>query len=108
MNARVTVTVMTLAVLGCGSDPTPPPPPMLVQWVDKNGRTWYAPPVTPEPGDPLFEGHPEPKVVLIDRATRRKVAVSDPTKFLQEQQQTGGPPRWLFVQKEQQPTRVSP
>lgn len=102
MNGKRTVIIMTLCLLGCGSeDVIEPPAPLMVQWIDKNGATWFAPPVTPEAGDPLFEGHPEPKVVLIDRATRKKVLVANPREFLQTQQENGAAHRWIFMQQSQ-------
>lgn len=88
-----------LLLLGCSEPQTEDPGEYRVQWVDKAGKTWFAPPVTPAPDDPIHQDHPEPGVVVIDRATRKKRILKDPSKFLQEQQAKGGPPRFLFVQE---------
>lgn len=91
--------------IGCGENPIAAPPEMKVQWVDERGQTWFAPPVTPAADDPVLVQHPGAGVVLIDRATKKKVVVRDPSAFLQKQQQGGGPARWIFIQ---QPSETTP
>ncbi|MGL5098212.1 MAG: hypothetical protein ACRDD1_21710, partial [Planctomycetia bacterium] len=61
------------------------------------GATWLAPPKTPAPDDPIHLTHPKPAVVAIDRKTRKRVRVDDPTAVLKRRAKTGADDGLLFV-----------
>lgn len=87
--SRGRAALCALLVAGCSPALPPAESAVSVQWIDRNGATWFAPPVTPAVDDPVHTLHPEPGVVAVDRRTGRKTVIRDPSAFLRERWREG-------------------
>lgn len=81
---------------GCRQGEQPKLVSNRVQWIDKLGRTWYAPAVTPAADDPIRLEHPDAGVVAIDRSTGKRAVIKDPSGYLESQSTSPGR-RFVFV-----------
>ncbi|MFO0946180.1 MAG: hypothetical protein U1D30_09580 [Planctomycetota bacterium] len=96
MRALCAFGVAVLLACGCAKEEPPKMVSHRVQWVDKQGKVWFAPAVTPAADDPVHQQHPEPGVVALDRKTGKRTVIKDPSAVV-EQQRALPSPRYIFV-----------
>lgn len=87
--SRRRAALCALLVAGCSAASPPAESAVSVQWIDRNGATWFAPPVTPAADDPVHALHPDPGVVAVDRRTGQRIVIRDPSAFLRERRREG-------------------